>query len=137
MMPWPAKLPSCAASSTTTSGSWCAVAAAVSAVSKSVRVALPIVTLMPVLAVNASKIFVYAFGESPAPRIQTVRSPVAWAFLEAGSATVAAVPEGLELLHAVSAAEEGRATAATGVRLPARPEGLRAGDDLALCARRG
>jgi hypothetical protein len=74
MMPWLLKLPSCAASSTTTSGRLCAVAAADSLVSKSVSVK-NVLIVTPVFRVNASKMAWYALGESLAPRTQTSRVP--------------------------------------------------------------
>src|SRR2546430_1472982 len=74
MIPWVLKLPNCAASSTTRSGRLCAVAAAVSLVSKSVSVKNGSI-LIPVFLVNASKIAWYALGESFAPRAQTFSGP--------------------------------------------------------------
>src|SRR3954454_4631812 len=78
MMPWVLKFPSWAASLTTTSGRSCAAAAAESLVSKSVSVKNGLIS-MPVFLVKASKIAWYAFGESLAPRTQTLSGPVALA----------------------------------------------------------
>src|SRR2546421_2281435 len=83
MIPWVLKLPSWAASSTTTSGRLWAVAAAVSLVSKSVRVKKGSI-LIPVFLVNASKIAWYALGESFAPRAQTRNGPEASALAGPG-----------------------------------------------------
>src|SRR5262249_7338662 len=83
MIPWVLKLPSCAASSTTRSGRVCAVAAAVSLVSKSGSVKNGSIVI-PVLLGDASEVASNGVGESFAPRAHTLSGPDASALLGVG-----------------------------------------------------